>query len=903
MEKTKFKCIAIVQVFNELDKGNLKRYFKYMRPFVEKIIVYDDFSTDGSYEYCLSNADVVFRGTKNEFSKEIFHKQKLLDEALIYDPDFIFSLDVDEIFSHNASSYLDTILQKCIDNDFDGIEMLEVNLWRSPHWKRVDSLFGDGKFVRIWRCKKGIKFEKIQTGLHQRHYPTTIKKIMKTNEISLLHFGFSDERNIAQKYLTYKAHGQKGYDDLNRLIDEKNLKLEKVEEKLLPPEIRVLSSIRPKRKTYSEAMAYVLKYKKVIDAPKFSFVCLIYKSTGWLDFVYSQLLKYTPITDSEIIFIANDADEDVIAHLTANYYKFVVHQNTEEQRKEWYINNVYRAWNKAGDVAEGNYLIFINSDMAFSPNWFEKLIASYDGVSVLSPRGVESGKYDAGVHGVTKNFGRSYEEFEEEKFLIFANNFKEQQIKEGGIFMPLFIRKEIFNQIGRYPEGNIKADSDLYFSKIAKQGDALISGDAVLMSKLKDFGVTHKTVFDSVIYHFQCGESENDKISSNKLVKIAICNDICGGAMGERVLWNDLLDNLPGSYPVDKKRVGSSNFEAKAREYVEQNGADLIIQNASFMNLISREQLTIVYLQDDLRAMGKPSLQQETNLKLADLIVTNTVHTMLSYHEFEMECIPVGVNEKLFRPMSQKGMRRKHQIPEKFIGIFVGSLNDVKGWPKVSRFIEQHPEMHFIVVSKHEENYNSVNVSFYSQITQQTLVELLNCANFFLIGSPIETQCLAAIEANLCGLPVLMPLVGIYKEFSAEERKNVGIFTEDFDEGLIGIKAFKGNPREQIISKGLTIENTLKSWQDLILRVIQAKQLNSFKNRDSKSINRKNKLTSALVLFIRLYFFKPVFGSRYLNINDKLTLRFVRKALVEFTKKMGFYENLKRIRDELRKKL
>ena len=83
-------------------------------------------------------------------------------------------------------------------------------------------------------------------------------------------------------------------------------------------------------------------------------------------------------------------------------------------------------------------------------------------------------------------------------------------------------------------------------------------------------------------------------------------------------------------------------------------------------------------------------------------------------------------------------MRAKHGIPDVFTGIFVGSLNNVKGWPKIRQFIEGHPEMHFIVVTKHDETFDSENISFYSRIPQKILSELLNCADFFSLAHRLK---------------------------------------------------------------------------------------------------------------------------------------------------------------------
>ena len=103
---------------------------------------------------------------------------------------------------------------------------------------------------------------------------------------------------------------------------------------------------------------------------KISYVCLIYKSVKWLKFVYEQFHKHTKLNEGdEFFFVANDACPEVLDYLKNNNINHYIHNNTEEQRKEWYINNVYRAWNKGGRMAKGDYVIFINSDMAFSKEW------------------------------------------------------------------------------------------------------------------------------------------------------------------------------------------------------------------------------------------------------------------------------------------------------------------------------------------------------------------------------------------------------------------------------------------------------------------------------------------------------------------------------------------------------
>ena len=78
-------------------------------------------------------------------------------------------------------------------------------------------------------------------------------------------------------------------------------------------------------------------------------------------------------------------------YLKDNQINHYVHNNNEEQRKEWYINNVYRAWNTAAKKAQGDYVIFLISDMAFSDDWNINLFKYIDNNKCINSRLVEGG--------------------------------------------------------------------------------------------------------------------------------------------------------------------------------------------------------------------------------------------------------------------------------------------------------------------------------------------------------------------------------------------------------------------------------------------------------------------------------------------------------------------------------
>jgi len=504
----RYSIVCICQVYNELSKGNLERFVKYVKPLVDALVVYDDGSTDGSYEYMLTQTPFVIRSSTNDFINELSHKELLLQEALKLSPDFILWLDADEVLTASASDCLQSLCATCIHNHNDGVVFHEMNIWRSHTWRRLDSLYDAGWFVRLWRVVPGMCYKETRPGLHQGMFPSSVQRLQWTDAVQVLHYGFSSQQRLAHKYLVYQSHGQSGYNMLDRLISEEQLVLEKVPRELFPGSLWI-DDEKPVPLTWEESLAYVEEYRAEVFKPQFSIICLIYKSVDWLKFVYEQVMKYTDMRRKEFFFVANDATEEVLNYLQDNDIPHYVFNNTPEQQSEWYVNNVYRAYNFATTKAKGDFLVMINSDMAFSPGWLDHLWAFYDGSNCICSRLIESGKLPSGTYGIEKDLGRNFDTFQEEEFQVYAASIAEPRVENSGLFMPLLIRKQHFEKVGGYPEGQVVIGSDIYNPVIAKWGEACISGDTVIMQKLKDHGIVHQTAFNSIVYHFQWGEKDS----------------------------------------------------------------------------------------------------------------------------------------------------------------------------------------------------------------------------------------------------------------------------------------------------------------------------------------------------------------------------------------------------------
>jgi hypothetical protein len=308
--------------------------------------------------------------------------------------------------------------------------------------------------------------------------------------------------------------------------------------------------------------------------------------------------------------------------------------------------------------------------------------------------------------------------------------------------------------------------------------------------------------------------------------KTILVNDYLYGSMGERVLWDFMLEGIPNLIKVDIDVIRQDNeihhmnipFEQKVSLYIEKYHSNYraIIQNGSWFSLIHSSKPRIALIQDNLRKMGRISSVQEYNYKNAEYIVTNSNEVDQYYNQRKTVQIPLGVDNKLFSVLDKTAVRNKYKIDTtkyNHVGIFVGAMNEVKGWSRINNIINNNLDTFWIIVSKHKETLNIQNGTVYNQINQTQLCELYNCADFFIIGSPSETQCLAAIECCLCDVPIIMRDTGFVTNLSSDEKNKIGIIGDNLEEAVYTIKNNKNKytPRE-ICLKYYSIDEMCNKW-------------------------------------------------------------------------------------------
>jgi len=175
----------------------------------DEIVVLDDGSTDNTFQICKKFPKVVDIHHQSDLPfNETRDKNTLLQMALRRNPDFILTLDGDEIFMPNSKKVFWDELNN--NPEADIFEFQELYIWDQPNKYRCDGIFGNTwprKLLRTKNQPKDLRFEgtPYPGNAHCLSLPNNAKgwENPAKSKVKLLHYGYYDESLRKKKYDFY----------------------------------------------------------------------------------------------------------------------------------------------------------------------------------------------------------------------------------------------------------------------------------------------------------------------------------------------------------------------------------------------------------------------------------------------------------------------------------------------------------------------------------------------------------------------------------------------------------------------------------------------------------------------------------------------------------------------------
>jgi glycosyltransferase involved in cell wall biosynthesis len=187
------------------NEGNryLTQVLEAAKEYITDAVIIDDASDDDTLKVvCYMLKDIPFKIVHNsvsKFSNEIELRKQQWEETLDTNPEWILTLDADEIFDGDLRS-LDLK-----DPSIDAYYFRLFDMWDSNHY-RDDQFWGAHNSYRpfLIRYNDQLSYEWKETAQHCGRFPLTINNLSyQTSEIRLKHLGWAMESDRKAKYDRY----------------------------------------------------------------------------------------------------------------------------------------------------------------------------------------------------------------------------------------------------------------------------------------------------------------------------------------------------------------------------------------------------------------------------------------------------------------------------------------------------------------------------------------------------------------------------------------------------------------------------------------------------------------------------------------------------------------------------
>ncbi|MFD0694590.1 glycosyltransferase family 2 protein [Paenibacillus sp. GCM10027628] len=191
-------------------KNEANRYLKQVleehRKYINQAVIIDDGSTDDTLEVCehlLKGIPVrLVRNDASKFTNEIELRKQQWEETINVDPDWILSLDADEIFERRFAAEVHQLIGQ---KDVDLFCFRLYDFWSPTHY-REDGYWRSHFSYRpfLVRYRDHMTYQWKETAQHCGRFPENIFELPhRLSPLRLKHFGWMNAEHRLEKYRRY----------------------------------------------------------------------------------------------------------------------------------------------------------------------------------------------------------------------------------------------------------------------------------------------------------------------------------------------------------------------------------------------------------------------------------------------------------------------------------------------------------------------------------------------------------------------------------------------------------------------------------------------------------------------------------------------------------------------------
>lgn len=205
--KTKDNKITLSMIVKNEEGRYLKQMLERLRAHISEAVIIDDGSTDHTIDICTETlADIPLHLIKNHssmFENETALRQQQWEETIKTNPDWILSLDADEVFEDRFWEHAQDLID---DPNYDVYSFRLYDMWDQTHY-REDPYWHAHSIYRpfLLRYQPDFLYQWNDLSQHCGRFPMNIFSHPNADsEYRIKHFGWATENDRKEKRRRYQ---------------------------------------------------------------------------------------------------------------------------------------------------------------------------------------------------------------------------------------------------------------------------------------------------------------------------------------------------------------------------------------------------------------------------------------------------------------------------------------------------------------------------------------------------------------------------------------------------------------------------------------------------------------------------------------------------------------------------